>query len=80
MVVWGIQAVGVCFSPSVLALSFISSTKSAGFPPQKQAKATAASLPEDSMSPYSSSWTVSTSPSFRYMEDPSMPTASLGIR
>ena len=32
------------------------------------------------MSPYSSSWRVSTSPSFRYMEEPSMPTASLGIR
>ena len=48
-------------------------------PQQYRANATAASLPEDSISPYKSSWRDNFSPSLRYIEEPSTPTACLGM-
>ena len=56
--------------PSSAALRFISATKRSS-PPQWSARASAASLPEHSSRPYRSSSTVTRSPGFRYMEEPS---------
>lgn len=57
--------------PSSRARPFIRRTKEA-VPPQWSARAAAASLPEHSSSPYSSSSTVTRSPGFKYMEEPSV--------
>ena len=57
--------------PNSAAVSFIRFTK-AFSPPTCSAMATAASLPEQRSRPYSNSSRVSSSPSCRYMEDPSV--------
>ena len=56
--------------PSAAAFSFISATKGVS-PPAHSVSASAASLPEQSSSPYSSSSTRTVSPALRYMEEPS---------
>ena len=62
--------------PSSLAVSFISRTNPDWLPPTCSAMATAASFPEHSIRPYSNASRVSCSPSFRYMEEPSVKVAS----
>ena len=56
--------------PSAAAFSFISATKGAA-PPAHSVSASAASLPEHSSRPYSSSSTRTVSPGLRYMDEPS---------
>ena len=62
--------------PSSFAFWFISFTNLSVFPATPCATATAASFPEQSIKPYSSVSSDSFSPSFRYMEDPSVLAAS----
>ena len=62
--------------PMSRAVSFIRSANLSWLPLMCSAMATAASLPEHSSSPYSSVSSVSCSPTFRYMEDPSVYAAS----
>ena len=64
--------------PKAAAFSFIRSTKGAT-PPAHSVSASAASLPEHSSSPYSSSSSVSLSPGRRYMEDPSAMWAAVTV-
>ena len=62
--------------PISRAVAFMSFAKSSWLPLMCSAMATAASLPEQSSSPYSSVSSVSFSPTFRYMEEPSVYAAS----
>ena len=64
--------------PSAAAFSFINATKGST-PPAHSVTASAASFPEHSSKPYSSSSTVRHSPARRYMDDPSAMWAAVTV-
>ena len=64
--------------PSPVARAFICAAKASALPAIRIASASAASLPERSIIPYKSARSVTVSPAFKYMDDPSTPTACAG--